>query len=131
VKSFPEDDLKHKAMRDSFVTSSEHLAVLRDDLIKEEHEGLQKAKAPGEECPCSTCKAERFYEALMGLDRDQLLEIIASESGLTLDGTPCPKNTIEVVYEAQGGAGAGGNYGAGKLIKIHEETAAETFGNPK
>ena len=51
IRSFPEDDVKHKEMRESFVKSSEHLAVLKDTLIKEEHELLQAAKAPGEESP--------------------------------------------------------------------------------
>jgi hypothetical protein len=87
IRSFPEDDLQHKESRDAFVIAVEHLTKLVDYLAKEEHEGLEKAKLPGEECPCTTCKAERFIEVLTNLDRDQLLEIIASESGIHLNST--------------------------------------------
>jgi hypothetical protein len=135
IKSFPEDDAARKPMRDSFVTSVEHLTTLCEVLVKEEHEGLMKAKAPGDECPCASCKAERFVEVLTNLSKEQLMELVATESGIELSyATPCekepPKNEINLVYETQ--HTPSGKYGAGGLIKIHDgEESIETFGNPK
>ena len=102
TNSFPADDENHKPMRESFLASIEHLQSLRSYLEKEEHEGLTGAKAPGDECPCTSCKTERFLEVLTNLSREQLLEIIASESGIDLETSqPCkvvnaepPKNEI-------------------------------------
>jgi hypothetical protein len=130
IRSFPADDAKHTVMRESFTKSVEHLNELKDELLKEAHDGLQEAKAPGDECPCATCKTERFLEVLTNLSREQLLEIIATESGINLDTAPCPKNEITTVYEAPVSAGAGGQYGAGKLIKIHDGEDVITVGNP-
>lgn len=137
IRSFPEDDAARKPMRDSFVAAVEHLTTLCETLVKEEHEGMMLAKNPVDECPCSTCKAERFIEVITNLNRDQLMEIIATESGIDLEAAiPCAaKNTIlestlEPVYDAPPNAGAGGNYGAGKLIKIHDGEDVITVGNP-
>ena len=124
IKSFPEDDDARKPMRDSFITSVEHLTTLCEVLVKEEHEGLMLAKSPGDECPCASCKADRFVEVITNLSKEQLMELVATESGIELDYTvPCkntepPKNEIELVYESQ--HKPSGNYGAGKLIKIHD-----------
>ena len=108
IKSFPEDDVKHKEARDSFVEAVKHLTELSAVLVKEEHEGLQAAKEPSAECPCASCKAERFLEVLTNMSRGQLLEIIASESGINLEkASDCKKTTtesnedeIELVYDA-------------------------------
>jgi redox-regulated HSP33 family molecular chaperone len=92
IRSFPEDDMKHKPARDSFVETVKHLTELSVVLVKEEHEGLQAAKEPGAECPCASCKAERFLEVLTNMSREQLLEIIATESGIDLEkSTACTK----------------------------------------
>jgi hypothetical protein len=137
IRSFPEDDAARKPMRDSFVAAVEHLTTLCETLVKEEHEGMMLAKNPEDECPCSTCKAERFVEVITNLSRDQLMEIIATESGIDLESSiPCAaKNTIiesklETVYEAPANAGAGSAYGAGNLIKIHDGEDVITVGNP-
>ena len=100
IKSFPEDDEKHKPARDSFIESVKHLMELSAVLVKEEHEALQAAKEPGAECPCASCKAERFMEVLTHLSRDQLLEIIATESGIDLEkSTACTKSMVAEAKE--------------------------------
>jgi hypothetical protein len=114
IKSFPEDDLKHKEARDSFIASVGHLKSLAEVLVKEEHEALQTAKDPREECPCASCKAEQFLEVLANMSREQLLEIIATESGINLEkASDCKKpkaeskdDGIELVYDSENKPGA-------------------------
>lgn len=104
--SFPEDHLDYKEMKIVFGKAIEWLDRIKETSMREQHEALRKITPAHEECPCRTCKTERFVEVIGCLSRDQLLEIIASESGVYSDGDT--ETCAKVTAVAAGGAGSGG-----------------------
>lgn len=104
--SLPDDDPKWKDVRDTFAKAIECLNLIKETAMREQHDALRKITPAHEECPCRSCKTERFAEVIGCLSRDQLLEIIASESGVYSDGDT--ETCAKVTAVAAGGAGSGG-----------------------
>ena len=108
MNSLPADAEEWSGMRSAFEESIKWLEKIRDKCLAEAHTALSKT-APAGECPCGSCRAERYLEVITNLTHDELLQIVAAE--ISVDRSiPC--HYAETVPEAGAGSGPSGGCGA-------------------
>lgn len=93
IKSLPDEDPEWTGLKAAFEAAIVWLDKVKDKCVREAHESLSKT-APAGECPCGSCKAERYIEVLQNLTHEQLLQIVASEIAIA-DTEPCTKRDTD------------------------------------